>query len=60
LLHKTDVGVVKVDVASPKAVRAAYDELPRNAEKADRHARIDGVMVCETVSGGVDTIVGVA
>jgi acyl-CoA synthetase (NDP forming) len=60
LLHKTDVGVVKLGVSSAAEVRAAYDELLRNAEKADRHARIDGVMVCETVSGGVDTIVGVS
>ena len=60
LLHKTDAGVVKLGVSSAAEVRAAYDELLRNAEKADRHARIDGVMVCETVSGGVDTIVGVS
>ncbi|HYL52908.1 MAG TPA: acetate--CoA ligase family protein [Acidimicrobiia bacterium] len=60
LLHKTDVGVVKVDVGSQKDVRAAYDELLRNARKADRHARIDGVMVCELVGDGVDTLVGVS
>jgi acetate---CoA ligase (ADP-forming) len=60
LLHKTDAGVVKLGVSSAAEVRAAYDELLRRAKKADRHARIEGVMVCETVSGGVDTIVGVS
>ena len=32
----------------------------RKAKKADRHARIDGVMVCEMVTGGVDTLIGVS
>jgi len=60
LLHKTDRGVVKLGVASVKEVRAAYDELLKKAKKADRHARVDGVMVCETVSGGVDVLIGTA
>ncbi|HEY5172591.1 MAG TPA: acetate--CoA ligase family protein [Acidimicrobiia bacterium] len=60
LLHKTEAGVVKLGVSSAAEVRAAYDELLRRAEKADRHVRIDGVLVSETVSGGVDTIVGVS
>jgi acyl-CoA synthetase (NDP forming) len=60
LLHKTDVGVVKVGIASPKEVRAAYDELLRNARKADGQARIDGVMVCEMLTDGVDILLGVS
>jgi acetate---CoA ligase (ADP-forming) len=60
LLHKTDVGVVKVGVSSATEVRAAYDELLRKAKKADRGARIEGVMVCEMVTGGVDMLVGVS
>jgi acyl-CoA synthetase (NDP forming) len=60
LLHKSDVGVVEVGVASATEVRSTYDELLRRAGKADRHARIDGVMVCEMVRGGVDTLVGVS
>ncbi len=60
LLHKTDVGVVKVGVASAAEVRSVYDDLLRKAEKADRRARIDGVMVCEMITGGVDTLIGVS
>jgi acyl-CoA synthetase (NDP forming) len=60
LLHKTDVGVVKVGVATAAEVRTAYDELLRRAKKADREARIEGVMVCEMVTGGVDTLIGVS
>ena len=60
LLHKSDVGVVRVGVDSAAEVRAVYDDLLRTAKKADRRARIDGVMVCETVTGGVDTLVGIS
>jgi len=60
LPHKTEVGVVKVGVSSTAEVRAAYDELLRKATKADRRARIDGVLVCETVTGGVDMLLGVS
>jgi len=47
-------------VSSAAEVRTTYDQLLRRARKADRHARIDGVMVCEMVKGGVDTLVGVS
>jgi acyl-CoA synthetase (NDP forming) len=60
LLHKTEVGVVKVGVDSAKEVRATYEDLLRKAKKANKKARIDGVMVCEMVRGGVDTLIGVS
>ena len=60
LLHKSEAGVVEVGVGSAAEVRAVYDDLVRRAKKADRRARIDGVMVCEMITGGVDMLVGVA
>jgi acyl-CoA synthetase (NDP forming) len=60
LLHKSDAGVVQIGLASPKEVRAAYDDLLAKAKKADRKARIEGVIVTEMVSGGVETLVGIS
>jgi acyl-CoA synthetase (NDP forming) len=60
LLHKTDVGVVRVGVSSAAEVRTAYDELLRAARRADRRARVEGVMVCQMASDGVDTLIGVS
>jgi acyl-CoA synthetase (NDP forming) len=60
LLHKTEAGVVEVGVATAKDVRSKYDELLRKAKRANRSARIEGVLVCEMVTGGVDTLVGVS
>ena len=47
-------------MTSASEVRAAYDTLLKKAAKADRRARIEGVMVCEMVTGGVDTLIGVS
>ncbi len=61
LLHKSDLGLVKIGVGSAAAVRATYDELLATARKAGgKNVRIDGVIVSELVSGGVETVVGVS
>jgi acyl-CoA synthetase (NDP forming) len=62
LLHKSDAGLVEVGVEGPTRVRATYTELLARAQKAGkksgRPARIDGVLVCEMVRGGVEMLVG--
>ncbi len=61
LLHKSDLGLVHVGVSSAKEVRAAYTELMAKAKTAGGgKARIDGVLVCEMVGGGVEMVVGVS
>jgi acyl-CoA synthetase (NDP forming) len=64
LLHKSDAGLVRVGVESAKDVRAVYDELLTQAKKAGRQAgkkaRIEGVLVCEMVTGGIEMLVGVS
>lgn len=61
LLHKSDLGLVKVGVATAKDAYATYAALLAKARKAGgKNARIDGVLVCPMVSGGVETVVGVS
>jgi acetate---CoA ligase (ADP-forming) len=60
LLHKSDLGLVRVGVGSADEVRAAYTELVEKAQAADASARIEGVLVCEMVRGGVETVVGIS
>ncbi|MDQ1521206.1 MAG: hypothetical protein QOI55_2279, partial [Actinomycetota bacterium] len=60
LLHKSDAGLVRVGVHNAKEVRATYDELLARARRANRRARIEGVLVSEMVTGGVETLVGVS
>ena len=60
LLHKSDAGLVRIGVGSPKEARAAYDDLLAKAHRADKNARIEGVLVCEMVTGGVEMLLGVS
>jgi acyl-CoA synthetase (NDP forming) len=60
LPHKSDLGLVRIGVATAKEVRATYDELLRSARRANRGAAIEGVLVCEMVRDGVEVVVGVS
>jgi acetate---CoA ligase (ADP-forming) len=53
LLHKSDRGLVRVGITSEREAREAYVELMEAAPEAD------GVLVCEQIAGGVETVVGV-
>ncbi len=59
ILHKSDLGLVQVGVEGAEAVRSTYDELMRRATEAAPDADVDGVLVSEMVTGGVETILGV-
>jgi acyl-CoA synthetase (NDP forming) len=59
LLHKSDAGLVEVGVATAKGVRDTYDELLRRARRTNPRAHLEGVLVCEMVRGGVETLVGI-
>jgi len=60
ILHKTEAGGVRVGVTSADAVRAAYAEITASAARYAPGARLQGVLVQEMVTGGVETIVGVS
>ena len=52
--HKTDVGGVKVDIKSEKALKVAYEEMMHNTGKF----RVDGVLVQKMARKGVELIIG--
>jgi acyl-CoA synthetase (NDP forming) len=52
--HKSELGLVKLGVASKAEARATFTDLIARAP-----ADAEGVLVCEQASGGVETIVGV-
>jgi acyl-CoA synthetase (NDP forming) len=60
LAHKADLGLVEVDVAGAREVRAAYGRLLERAEAAAPTAVLEGVLVSELVTGGTETVLGVA
>jgi acetate---CoA ligase (ADP-forming) len=59
IAHKTEAGVVRLNVRDADALRRAYEEILANAGRYAQHARINGVLVQEMVRGGVETLVGI-
>ena len=57
--HKTEAQAVRLGLTTDAAVAAAYDEILRNAQAYTAGARIEGVLVQEMVSGGIEAILGV-
>ncbi|MGQ4557335.1 acetate--CoA ligase family protein [Halobellus sp. GM3] len=53
--HKSDLGLVKLDLGNADAVRAAYEDIQ---ESAPADIELDGVLVQEMVNGGHELIVG--
>ncbi len=59
IVHKSDVGGVRVALADEAAVRRAFDEILAAAQAAVPDARIHGVAVQRMAPAGVELIVGV-
>lgn len=60
ILHKTEVGGVRVGVRTPKEAEDAFLELTANARRIMPHAFVKGVTVYEMVmKGGKEVILGV-
>lgn len=59
ILHKSDIGGVRLGVAGADAAAAAFEAVTGNARRAMPDARIDGALLAPMVSGGVECILGV-
>lgn len=58
--HKSDLGLVAVGVADAESVAATATALLARAAEAAPDAHVDGIVVQEMVSGGVELLVGVS
>lgn len=58
ILHKTEADAIRLNVAGPEQLAAAFDEIMKNARAHDPAARINGVLIQEMVPPGVEVIVG--
>ena len=60
IMHKTDVGGVKVGLKSADDVSQAFDSIMENSKKAEPTARIFGVEVQKMMPKGDEVIIGMA
>jgi succinyl-CoA synthetase beta subunit len=58
LLHKTEAGVVRLDLRDADAVRGAYAEITARAAAMEPVPRVRGVLVQPMVPAGVELVVG--
>ena len=58
IIHKSDAGGVKVNLANDKEVKEAFKTIVKNAKKYNKKAEIKGVLIVEMVKGGKEMIIG--
>jgi acetyltransferase len=58
ILHKTEAGGIRLDLASDDDVRTAYGEVVANSKRFSPDAAVQGVLVQEMVKDGVEVIIG--
>jgi len=60
ILHKTEAGVVRLNLRDAAQLRTAYTDIMASAKSYAPEARISGVSVQEMVGDGVEVIIGVS
>ncbi|MCD6484396.1 MAG: acetate--CoA ligase family protein [Candidatus Odinarchaeota archaeon] len=58
VLHKSDVGGVKINLKSDSDVKNAFNEIINNVKKHVPNAKIEGVVVQEFAPQGLEVIIG--
>lgn len=58
VLHKSDVGGVKVNIGDETSLRAAFENILENVARHCPDAAIEGILVCEMLRPGTETIIG--
>jgi acetyltransferase len=59
ILHKTEAGVVRLGLTDAAQVANAFADVMARARAFDAGARMDGVLVQEMITNGIEVIVGV-
>jgi acyl-CoA synthetase (NDP forming) len=58
--HKTELGAVRLNLGDAGEVRTAFSEIVARAERAAGPGVVDGVLIQPMITGGVETLVGIA
>lgn len=58
IVHKSDVGGVKLNLSSSEEVRRSFDEILRNVRAKAPEAKIAGILVQEMIPQSLEVIVG--
>ncbi len=59
ILHKSDVGGVKLNIRGAEAAKAAYEEIMKNVTEKKPEAKLNGILMVPMLKSGVEMIIGV-
>jgi acyl-CoA synthetase (NDP forming) len=59
ILHKSDVGAVKLSIKDEAETTAAFDEIMTNVKTHAPDAKLEGMLIQEMAPEGIETIIGV-
>lgn len=59
ILHKSDIGGVRLNIKDSEAALSAYHEIQENCRLHMPNARIDGILVQEMAPNGTEIIIGI-
>ncbi len=59
IVHKTEIGGVRLNLADEQAVRTAFDAIKTRVAQSDQSDAMEGVLVQPMLTGGVEVMVGV-
>ncbi len=57
--HKTEIGGVLLNLTTKEEVEEGYKKLITSVQSNAPRAKIDGIIVAEMISGGIETVLGV-
>ena len=57
--HKTEIGGVLLNLTTKEEVEESYQKLIINVQSNAPKAKIDGIIVAEMITGGIETVLGV-
>jgi acyl-CoA synthetase (NDP forming) len=58
ILHKSDMGGVKLNLRTPEEIRNAFSQIMSNVKKMKKEIRISGCLVSPMVAKGLEIIIG--
>lgn len=58
IIHKTDVGGVKLNISNDEGAISAFNEIMSNVKSKVPNAKIEGILIEEMVRGGHEVIIG--
>jgi len=60
ILHKSDIGGVKLDIRDPDGVQSAFAAIMASVAEEAPDARVTGVLVARQMTGGVECFMGIS